>query len=151
MKAILFVAALVTAISGPNAARSADHPDCPPETAASRRIAEHYAASPAFASTRANAGVPSALPADVRLLSGTADAETCKSIRRWASSHRNDNSSHPVRYSPTFYQVGELYYVVFTREPEHRTPRPGRVVVRLGWSSLYILDSEFKLVSSAAM
>ncbi|HEX2204104.1 MAG TPA: hypothetical protein VHG91_12425 [Longimicrobium sp.] len=122
---------------------------CPAATAETTQIATRLASAPDYADTRQKYGLPTSTV--MRILNDSADAATCGRITAFVDT-MTPNADWRTRWSPAYYRVGALYYVVLTPKPiSTAPPPPGKVDIDLSWSGLYVLDSSFNLVAGLAM
>lgn len=140
---------LVLALLGAARAVPAQTATCPAEQQRARTNVVSFGTSPSYAAARTRYNLPTAGPADVRLLGGTGDAAVCASLHAWLEAN---TGSPPDRWHRTFYRVGNLYYVALTRisTPPSSVPA-GYIWVDFGYNPLYILDLSFPRVAGVAM
>jgi nitrate reductase cytochrome c-type subunit len=142
---LLLVAGLFAA-SGPVHGQSTA---CPAEQSLARANALAFATSQDYARARSRHSLPVAMPADIRLLQGTADAAACAQLHAWVDA----NSHSPAdRWHRTFYRVGNHFYIALTQVSDApATVPPGYTWVSLAHHPLYILDLNFERVAGIAM
>jgi hypothetical protein len=117
------------------------HTQCTTETEQGRRVVTEFATQHGPGSRPA--GVPTVDGSQIRLLTDPNDAAICQQLfSRYMSLRRNPETPPSDRHW-TFYQVGNLYYVVVTRisPPVQHTDTGLRL--RLGWTPILIFTSNF--------
>jgi hypothetical protein len=113
-------------------------------------IATHYAASPSSARSRQHEHIPTATLADVRLLTDSTDAETCRKVLAGVQRFISAQGGTLAPTTPEFYQVGDLYYAVLVLHEHHPIVPPGYVYIDGRWTPLLILNQNFEVVAAIA-
>lgn len=140
----LLIACCVILVFDPAAAGA----QCTAETETGRRLVVD------FATQHTNArptGVPVVAASQIRALANPGDSGVCQQLFSvWWAQWNNPDEPKPV-WAWTYYQVGDLYYVVL-----HKTPPPvsrnadGSVNISLNWSPIFIIDRSSRLVATMA-
>lgn len=121
---------------------------CTSETETGRRLVFAFATQP----TRARpASIPVVGAEQVRLLTNPADSGVCAQLFNvfWGQWQNPDEAKPEWRW--TFYQVGDLYYVIAHRTtPPVRRNADGTLNVSLSWSPLYVMDRSYRIIGSFA-
>jgi hypothetical protein len=132
------------AVLAPAAARA----QCTGESETGRRLVMEYA-------TRYTPPRPAEVPVvaadQVRPLTGAGDAAVCARLHDvfWAQ-WRNPDEPKP-EWHWTFYEVGDLYYVVADRVTPSVTPNAdGTLNISLHWSPIFVVDRGYRVVASIA-
>jgi hypothetical protein len=126
-------------------ATGAANAQCTEETEQGRRLVVEFATQ--HGSGRRPAGVPVVTASQVRLLTNAADGPTCQQLFYGWMGQRIDPESAPVDQHWTYYQVGDLYYVVVTRlSPPVQENPDGTLTIRLGWIPILVFDQNFQHV-----
>ncbi|HEX2220873.1 MAG TPA: hypothetical protein VHG35_18900 [Gemmatimonadales bacterium] len=100
------------------------------------------------AATRQRYGL--AAVAVTRVLNHAADAATCTRLTQFVETELT-TSDWRARWSPTYYKVSNLYYVVLVPKPADPTPlAPGEVYIDLRWSGVYVPDGQYKVLARIA-
>lgn len=134
-------AALVLVLCGSGAAEG----QCTTETEQGRRLVVEFATQHGTGSRPA--GVPVVDASQIRLLANAADGPTCQQLfHQWMGQRQNPETAPTDRHW-TYYQVGNLYYVVVTRvsPPVQQNP-DGTLRIRLGWTPILVFDQDFQHV-----
>lgn len=124
---------------------------CSREVPDARRIVASFVSLPEFARSRRQYGIPTAQPEDVRAVTDSADAPVCEAVLAAVRDARVNHSLAGTHYS--IFQVGKLYYVApwLNRPKSGPIPGTGLVHIETGWTSVYIVDQNFRVVASLAM
>jgi hypothetical protein len=119
---------------------------CTSETEQGRRVVTEFATQ--HGSGTRPAGVPVVDGSQVRLLTNASDAAVCQQLFYKYMGQRQDPETAPTDRHWTFYQVGNLYYVVVTRvsPPVQHTTEGLRL--RLGWIPILIFNSNLDHITT---
>lgn len=147
MKTRLLILTALAAVSvgllAPNSAvaraEAAFH--CPPEDSTARQLVSHFLTVPHLAQRREAYGVGAVHPADLVLLTSSADGDAC---RRLAAAFATSQFSRPP-YRPAFYKAGGVYFVTFA---QHRSPQHA---FRTGYIPVAVFNKDFEPVGAAAL
>jgi hypothetical protein len=119
---------------------------CKGETAIGREVVMKFATT---SSGTRPAGVPVVSTTQVRLLTNTADAATCQQLYSIYMGQRRNPETLPNGRTWSYYQVGDLYYVVV-----HNSPAPavgtGYITLDLSWIPIIIVNRSFQVVAVVA-
>jgi hypothetical protein len=121
---------------------------CTAETETGRRIVRGYAAHDV---TTGPDGRLVLIENQVRPLADPGDSSVCQQLFNvWWAQWRTPDEAKPD-WAWTYYQVGDLYYVVAhkTTPPVHQNP-DGTLRISLRWSPLFIFDRNFQLLRTIA-
>lgn len=126
-------------------ASEAAHGQCTAETEQGRRLVVEFATQ--HGSGSRPAGVPVVTSSQVRLLTNANDAPKCQQLFSKWMGQRVDPESAPTDRLWTYYQVGDLYYVVVTRAspPVQQNP-DGTLRIQLGWVPILVFDQNLQHV-----
>jgi hypothetical protein len=119
---------------------------CTDETEQGRRLVMEFATTYGTSGSRPTS-VPVVDASQVRLLTNAADASVCQQLFYGWMGQRQDPDTAPTDRRWTYYQVGDLYYVVITRvsPPVQQNP-DGTLRIRLGWTPILVFDRNFQHV-----
>lgn len=121
---------------------------CTAETETGRRLVVNFATQ--YTNARPT-GVPVVAVSQIRALANPGDSEVCQQLFSvWWAQWNNPDEPKPD-WAWTYYQVGNLYYVIAhkTAEPVSRNP-DGTFNISLNWSPLFIIDPGYQLVATMA-
>jgi hypothetical protein len=124
------------------------HAQCTAETETGRRIVTQYATQ--YGSETRPAGVPVVDPSQIRVLANATDAAVCQQLFYRYMGLRRDPETAPTDRHWTYYQVGNLYYVVVTRVSPPVQQTSEGIRIRLDWTPILIFSSNFDLLGTAA-
>lgn len=119
---------------------------CQPETPRGRELVMALATSPGSGSRPP--GVPVVAADQVRLLTNASDAGTCQQLFHVFMGQRRDPETAPVGWAWSYYQVGDLYYVVAHRTTPAVSQSGGTLRVRLGWSPIIVVDRAYNVLAT---
>lgn len=136
----LLLAAVVSPLHGPAAARSETMKACPPAHANSAVRVRSFLSSPLLPEVRARYDLGTASPQDIILLMSDRDIETCRAL--WKALDENGTVLAPGDHV-SFYRSGSTFFVPITRQ---RQPRRPTVVQLDGSSSLDAYDADYQLI-----
>jgi hypothetical protein len=119
---------------------------CTGETEQGRRLVIELATQYGSSGTRPG-GVPVVDASQVRLLTSPSDAAACQQLFHAWMGQRQDPETAPTDRQWTYYQVGNMYYVVVTRiSPPVQKNADGTMRIRLGWTPILVFDHDFRHV-----
>lgn len=121
---------------------------CTAETEVGRRLVLEYATQH---QTPRSSAVPLVTTDQVRPLTNPSDSGVCQQLFNvWWGLWRNPDEPKPD-WAWTYYQVGSLYYVVAHKmTPPVRQNPDGTFNISLNWSPIFIIDRDYRLVTTIA-
>lgn len=125
---------------------------CPVERPDGRRLVSRFVGSPGYALIRSTLGLPSADSGAVRSVTGQANGAVCKSVFAAVSDSLSDHGRGQYLYS--IFQVGNLYYVPMSLKRAKPSLTPGAsntITIHTGFTPVYVVDSNYRVVAKVAM
>lgn len=129
---------LVVLLSGTAAAQ------CTAETETGRRWVMELAVG--FGTGPPPSEMPVVGTAVIRPLTDPADSATCDRLHESWTAQRLDPSAPLVDRHWTYYEAGDLYYVVVIRTSPPVQVSGDQVIIRLGWTPILVFDRDFQHV-----
>lgn len=121
---------------------------CTGETETGRRLVLEYATR--YTNARP-AGVPVVTADRVRALTDPADGAVCQQLFYVFWGQWNNPEEAKPGWHWTYYQVGDLYYVVAHRlAPPVSRNADGTFNITLGWTPIFVIDRSYTLIASVA-
>ena len=145
MHRLLLATAAILALVGPPRDATAQ---CTAETETGRRLVLEYATR--YTNAR-HTSVPVVTAEQVRLLASPNDSAVCQQLFSvfWGQ-WQNPEEAKPD-WHWTYYQVGDLYYVVAHRvTPPVSQNADGTFNVSFSWSPIFIIDRSYRVIASIA-
>lgn len=121
---------------------------CTAETETGRRLVVNFATE--YTNARPS-GVPVVTASQVRALANPGDNGVCQQLFYVWWAQWNEPEEAKPGWAWTYYQVGDLYYVVAhrTTDPVSRNP-DGTFNISLNWSPIFILNRSYQLIATVA-
>jgi hypothetical protein len=130
------VYALATALALVVLGSGTAYSQCTSETEQGRRVVTEFATQ--FGAGTRPAGVPVVDASQIRLLTNATDAAVCQQLFYKYMGQRQDPEGAPTDRHWTYYQVGNLYYMVVTRVSPPVQQTSEGIRLRLGWTPILI-------------